>query len=75
MLPRGTLHLCRTKFLWQGVCYERLRVSNFGAGDGRRRRWCCDFEADFADIFEVRGTQRERRGRPPASRSVEATAS
>src|SRR5579864_6477089 len=25
VVPRGTLHLFRTKFLWQGVCHERLR--------------------------------------------------
>ena len=26
VLPRGTLHVFRTKFLWHGACYERLRV-------------------------------------------------
>src|SRR5581483_2619084 len=28
-MPRGTLHLFRTKFLWDGVCHERVRVSSF----------------------------------------------
>src|SRR5438270_9630355 len=28
-IPRGALHVFRTKFLWEGVCYERLRLSNF----------------------------------------------
>src|SRR5689334_19985574 len=23
-VPRGTLHLCRTRFLWQGTCHERI---------------------------------------------------
>ena len=31
MIPRGTLHVLRTKFLWQGVCYERFEVVNYGA--------------------------------------------
>src|ERR1043165_1879187 len=29
VLPRGTLHLFRTKLLWRSCCYERLRVTNF----------------------------------------------
>ena len=61
VIPRGTLHVLRTKFLWQGVCYERFELVNYGphAVDipfGLR------FSADFADIFEVRGITRERRG-------------
>ena len=61
VIPRGTLHVLRTKFLWQGVCYERLEAVNYGAEPvdipfGLR------FAADFADIFEVRGVTRERRG-------------
>ena len=62
IIPRGTLHLLRTKFLWQGVCYERLCISNHE---------CVPidvalsfrFEADFADIFEVRGRKRAQKGR------------
>ena len=60
-VARGTLHFFRTKFLWQGACYERLRIKNYGL--------CpvdvvfgLHFEADFVDIFEVRGTRRARRG-------------
>ena len=65
-LPRGELHLFRAKFLWRGVCYERLRVSNFGRD--RSASICGSiFDADFADIFEVRGTKRERRGHAPAT--------
>lgn len=62
IIPRGTLHVLRTKFLWQGVCYERFEVVNYGSRPvdipfGLR------FTADFADIFEVRGVARENRGR------------
>lgn len=61
IVRRDTLHVLRTKFLWQGVCYEQFRVVNYGSLPvdipfGLR------FAADFADIFEVRGVTRERRG-------------
>src|SRR5262249_6610857 len=29
-IQRGTLHLSRTKFLWQAACYESLRIRNYG---------------------------------------------
>jgi glycogen debranching enzyme len=60
--PRDILHLFRTLFLSGGVCYEQLRIVNYGGT-------ACDislsmaFDADFADIFEVRGMTRARRGR------------
>ncbi|HEX5432169.1 MAG TPA: amylo-alpha-1,6-glucosidase, partial [Bryobacteraceae bacterium] len=60
-LPRGTLHLHRTKFLWNGVCYERLRIRNFGQ-TRVEAAVSLKFEADFADLFEVRGQRREKRG-------------
>jgi glycogen debranching enzyme len=61
VVPRGTLHIFRTKFLWQGVCYERLRIYNYGlmAVDVPLS---LQLDADFADIFEVRGLRRQRRG-------------
>ena len=61
VLPRGTLHVFRTKFLWRSCCYERLRISNF-ATTAVDVELALSFNADYADIFEVRGTKRERRG-------------
>jgi glycogen debranching enzyme len=61
-LPRGVLHLLRTKFIWKGTCYERLRLSNYGMGPVTFTL-SVRFDADFVDIFEVRGSRRERRGR------------
>ena len=29
VLPRETLHVRRSKFLWQGTCHERIAVHNF----------------------------------------------
>ena len=61
LLPRGILHIFRTKFIWGGVCYERLRLSNYGMAP-IALSLALRFDADFADIFEVRGSRRERRG-------------
>src|SRR5262249_13332552 len=61
-VARGTLHVLRTKFLWDGACFERLHFKNFGLAQVDVS-FSLHFRADFTDIFEVRGTQRARRGR------------
>lgn len=60
-LPGGALHIFRSLFLWEGVSYERLRVFNY-ADTEVEVDLTLEFGADFADIFEVRGMSRERRG-------------
>lgn len=61
-IPRGALHLSRTRFLWQGLCFERLRIHNYSLlSIPVRLSFLVD--ADFADLFEVRGRKRDRRGR------------
>ncbi|HSL04588.1 MAG TPA: amylo-alpha-1,6-glucosidase [Nitrospiraceae bacterium] len=58
----GALHLSRTRFLWQGLCFERLQVHNYSLHP-IPVRLSFSVDADFADLFEVRGTKRNRRGR------------
>ena len=60
-LPRDIIYIVRTKFLWSGACYERIGFRNF---DTQKRRFRIDFlfDADFRDLFEVRGAGRPRRG-------------
>jgi glycogen debranching enzyme len=61
-INRGVLHLVRSRFLWRDSCFEKLHFVNHGLEDLEipvRVR----FDADFADIFEIRGTGRDRRGR------------
>ncbi|GIW53270.1 MAG: amylo-alpha-1,6-glucosidase [Gemmatimonadales bacterium] len=67
VVPRGTLHFFRATFLLDGSCYERLRVTNHGRSRVRIAL-SYGFASDFADIFEVRGIRRARRGQlcPPA---------
>ncbi|WP_370073986.1 amylo-alpha-1,6-glucosidase [Salipiger bermudensis] len=61
LIAHDRIHMRRTRFLWQGTCYERLAVRNF---DEVAHEVTLEiaFEADFADIFEVRGRVRARRG-------------
>jgi glycogen debranching enzyme len=61
LLPKDTIHLTRSLFLWNGTCYERLRVHNFGE-QAQRSRITLHFASDFADLFEVRGMTRAKRG-------------
>jgi len=60
-IHRGTLHLLRSKFLWQGSCYEQFKLSNFGL-ERVEVPFRIAIGTDFADIFEVRGMRREQRG-------------
>src|SRR4051812_13965788 len=61
VLPKDVLHIVRTIFLWRGTAYQRIGVQNHGD-----RRASFDlklaFDNDFADLFEVRGAVRARRG-------------
>jgi len=61
VLQKDTLHIVRTVFLWRGTAYQRLGLRNFGdrAAD---LRLVVLFDSDFADLFEVRGMRRDRRG-------------
>jgi len=59
--PAGVLHIERRRFIWDRRMFERVRVVNHGIEDVLLPL-AFDFGADFADIFEVRGTLREKRG-------------
>jgi glycogen debranching enzyme len=58
---KGTVHLARSWLLWEGAAHERVELANYG-DQAVQLRVALDFAADFADIFEVRGFERERRG-------------
>jgi len=60
-LDQGVIHVQRSLFLGEGTCHGRLAIRNF-AFARHRVRLELRFEADFADLFEVRGMHRERRG-------------
>jgi glycogen debranching enzyme len=61
VLQKDMLHIVRTLFLWRGTAYQRIGLQNHGD-----RQASFDltllFDNDFADLFEVRGEKRPRRG-------------
>src|SRR5262245_1226783 len=61
VLTRDLVHLFRGRFLWDATWHERLRLWNY-CRQPVRVSLTFDIDADFADIFEVRGMSRERRG-------------
>ncbi len=60
-IEHDLIHLRRTRFLWNARCFERLSLQNFGDRP-RLIELGIIYAADFADLFEVRGSHRERRG-------------
>ncbi|HEX8964465.1 MAG TPA: amylo-alpha-1,6-glucosidase [Rhodocyclaceae bacterium] len=58
---KGTVHLFRAKLLWQAASHEHIRLANFGETPVKLRV-SLQFDADYADIFEVRGFVRAHRG-------------
>ena len=75
-IDHDLIHLRRTRFLWQAACFERIHVRNFD-DHSLRIQIGISFAADFADLFEVRGSHRERRGEihPPEIAKGQATLS
>ena len=61
-LLKDLIHIGRTIYLFEGSLRERIVLTNHGA-DPVQFSLSVVFASDFADIFEVRGIRRERRGR------------
>lgn len=59
--PAGVLHLERRRFIWDRRLFERVRMVNHGVED-ILLPLTFEFDADFVDIFQVRGTPRSKRG-------------
>src|SRR5450631_3945870 len=68
ILPRDTLHIVRTAYLWQGVAYQRIAIGNHSDAPAVFTL-ALSFGNDFADLFEVRGQHRQRRGQMHESAS------
>ena len=61
VLQQDTLHIVRTIFLYRNEAHQRLVVRNHGDVPVVLQL-AVNFDNDFADLFEVRGAQRRRRG-------------
>ena len=71
-IPRGILHLSRRLVVADAALHVQIAIRNFGLADVAVPV-SLRFAADYADIFEVRGTERPRRGTPLAARVQGAT--
>jgi len=60
-LAHSLIHLRRQRFLFGAACHDSLTLHNFDVVP-RDIEIAFDFAADFADLFEVRGARRTRRG-------------
>jgi glycogen debranching enzyme len=61
VLSKDLLHIVRTVFLWRGTAFQRIGLQNHGEAEANFDL-TLDFDNDFADLFEVRGSVRPRRG-------------
>src|SRR5499427_8274824 len=61
VLQKDMLHIVRTIFLWRGTAYQRIGLQNHGDRPASFDLTLL-FDSDFADLFEVRGEKRPRRG-------------
>ncbi|HVV43486.1 MAG TPA: amylo-alpha-1,6-glucosidase [Nitrobacter sp.] len=61
VLQKDMIHIVKTVFLWRGTAYLRVGIQNHG---DRHAHFDLTFlfNSDFADLFEVRGERRARRG-------------
>jgi glycogen debranching enzyme len=62
VLRKDVIHIARTIFLWRGAAYQRIALHNHGDRPVALRL-LLSFGSDFADLFEVRGMRRPKRGR------------
>src|SRR5207302_620367 len=61
VVKRDLVHVCRNRFVWQNALHEQIRLTCY-CHDPIRLELGFAFDADFVDIFEVRGNKRPRRG-------------
>jgi glycogen debranching enzyme len=61
ILSKSLLHVSRTVFVARDTLYQRFIVHNYGA-ESVPLLLSLTFDSDFADVFEVRGLTRARRG-------------
>ncbi len=61
VMPKDTIHVVRTTYLWGGSAHQRIHVANHGA---ERLDFTLTFVfgCDFSDLFEARGMRRTSRG-------------
>jgi len=60
-MPEGVIHVARLRVLADTTMNETIELTNYGTSDAVVPL-SISFASDFHDMFEVRGTQRKKRG-------------
>jgi glycogen debranching enzyme len=68
-LPHGEIHLFRSRVIRDGQSIDSLRISSHSVRSVELPV-AIRFDADFVDVFEVRGTLRARRGKRMSDRRL-----
>jgi len=71
-IEQGTIHIFRASSLSKGACHVQFRFMNYG-NEPDALSLAFLFDADFADIFEVRGTKRKQHGNKLEDRVEDTT--
>jgi glycogen debranching enzyme len=68
VIPRGSLQLRRRMFLREGILYQQILMRSY-TRTTIQAGLILEFDADYVDIFEVRGQHRQKRGavQPPCA--------
>ena len=61
LFPKDMIHIVRSTFIWNKTVHQRIGVRNHGISPVMFDL-TVKFGSDFADLFEVRGTVRRKRG-------------
>ena len=72
-VKKGTVYVSRSWMLREDACHERIEIANYGK-EPLDLEIAFEFAADYADIFEVRGYERARRGEDLPARLADSEA-
>jgi len=61
VIKKDSIHIMRSRFLSEGQCLECIRIKNF-CQESISFNLEISVDADFKDIFEIRGIKRKKRG-------------
>jgi len=70
--PSGAIHILRSIFIWHAARYEFFSFCNY-LDEPLRLNLDMKIEADYFDIFEVRGHKRHRRGQMQEAKITDGT--
>ena len=68
--PKAVMHVRRSSFLWDRTWFSRISIVNHGLTP-LALSVDLSFDADFRDVFEVRGAHRPARGRLMPARTTD----